>query len=104
MEDLAILKKVCTLYDDSLELKPLQRECLLHILNDGGDVVFNVPTGYGKSLIFHLLPWLLQEKLKLEVPAAVIVISPLNVIQQDQLMKLTSKGMQYFKLIIYSMS
>ena len=87
------LTSICSRYDPDICLKPLQRECLEHVLHDGGDVIFNVPTGYGKSLIFHLLPWILQEKLHLKTPAVVLVVCPLNVIQQDQLSKLAFKGM-----------
>ncbi len=31
---------------------PEQEECLVHILN-GGDVVAQLPTGFGKSLIYQ---------------------------------------------------
>ncbi len=41
--------------------KPEQEECLVHILN-GGDVVALLPTGFGKSLIYQLLP-IISEKL-----------------------------------------
>ncbi len=37
------------------QLKPKQEDCLVHILN-GGDVVALIPTGFGKSLIYQLLP------------------------------------------------
>ncbi len=43
------------------QLKPEQEECLVHILN-GGDVVALLPTGFGKSLIYQLLP-IVSEKL-----------------------------------------
>ncbi len=44
------------------QLKPEQEECLVHILN-GGDVVALLPTGFGKSLIYQLLP-IVREKLR----------------------------------------
>ncbi len=43
------------------QLKPEQEECLVHILN-GGDVVALLPTGFGYSLIYQLLP-IVSEKL-----------------------------------------
>lgn len=43
------------------QLKPEQEECLVHILN-GGDVVGLLPTSFGKSLIYQLLP-IVSEKL-----------------------------------------
>ncbi len=48
-------------YSRHLPLKPEQEECLVHILN-GGDVVTLLPTGFGKSLIYQLLP-IVSEKL-----------------------------------------
>lgn len=50
-----LLKAVCRAYSPTLLLKPLQLDVLEHVIN-GQDVIANLPTGYGKSLIFHLLP------------------------------------------------
>ena len=51
-----------------------------------------LPTGYGKSVIFHLLPSLFLDKIKYERGAAaqavVIVVSPLNVLIKDQIRRL----------------
>ncbi len=44
------------------QLKPEQEECLVHILN-GGDVVALLTTGFGKSLIYQLLP-IVSKKLR----------------------------------------
>ena len=38
-------------FDNSLNLKPKQIECLEHILK-GTDAAVNLPVGYGKSLIY----------------------------------------------------
>ena len=50
---------VCTslqfLNKDSVSICPQQREALLHILS-GCDMFINLPTGFGKSLIFELAP------------------------------------------------
>ncbi len=43
------------------QMKPEQEECLLHILN-GDDIVTLLLTGFGKSLIYQLLP-IVSEKL-----------------------------------------
>lgn len=51
-----------------------------------------LPTGYGKSVIFHLLPSLFLGKIKYERGAAaqaiVIVVFPLNALIKDQIRRL----------------
>ena len=42
-------------YDSSIELKQKQLEALVS-LSKGTDTIVSVPVGYGKSLIYHLLP------------------------------------------------
>ena len=39
-------------YDVTMTLKSKQEESLKSIYEDGGDVIINLPTGYGKSMIF----------------------------------------------------
>ncbi len=66
------------------QLKPEQEECLVHIFN-GGDVVALLPTGFGKSLIYQLLP-IVSEKLGRPKSGKVIIVivSPLVVLMDDQ--------------------
>lgn len=68
------------------ELKQLQLETLSHFEILSSDVICMLPTGYGKSLIYELLPVLLREKFNKS--AYFIVIEPLNVIINLQLTKL----------------
>lgn len=70
-------------------LKPKQVLCLDHLRN-GGNVIAILPTGYGKSLIFHLLPFILQEKTSCR--NIVIVVSPLSSIINDQIKDLKKCG------------
>jgi len=84
----ALEKSICS-YDRDIVLKPKQRECLQAVY-DSRDVIVNLPSGYGKSLIYHLLPNLLA--------CVVIVVSPLNIIQNDQLRKLNNKGIKTCRL------
>ena len=71
-------------------LKPKQVLCLEAVFA-GRDLLAVLPTGYGKSIIFHLLPALLLEKNRrstslLQVPPpVVVVISPLKSLIHDQI-------------------
>ncbi|XP_063411329.1 putative ATP-dependent DNA helicase Q1 [Mytilus trossulus] len=76
-------------YDDNITLKDKQFECLCNILK-GNDVICNLPVAYGKSLCYHLLPSLLN--------GLVLVVSPLNIIQKDQLSSLRTRGVSACKL------
>ena len=64
----------------SFYLKPLQIKCFEHLLN-GFDVVAVLPTGFGKSLLFQLLPNFLPTKADKNI---VIVVCPLNAIMEAQ--------------------
>lgn len=95
-----------SLYCDTI-FKPKQVICLENIFLQK-DVLCILPTGYGKSLIFHLAPMLLFAKSKLEgdfircwkskgvtskaVNAIVIVVSPLNSLMSNQISRLSSEG------------
>lgn len=71
-------------------LKPKQVFCLENLFL-GKDVIAVLPTGFGKSYLFHALPDLFPEKL----PGAnniVLVLCPLNSILEDQITVLTSQG------------
>ncbi len=58
------------------QLKPEQEECLVHILN-GGDFVSLLPTDFGKSLIYQLLP-IVSEKLWRPKSGKVIIVIVLH--------------------------
>ena len=64
----------------SLNLKPLQMKCFEYILK-GKDVIGVLPTGFGKSLLFHLLPHFIP----VTQGHSNIVVCPLNSIIEDQL-------------------
>ncbi len=88
----------------SVIIKPKQVICLEKIFL-GFDVLAVLPTGYGKSLIFHLLPLLLCSKEMIEdriqrlislcdLTSVVIVICPLNSLINDQVRKLLTTGLR----------
>lgn len=82
----AILKSIYS----NVNLKVKQVICL-EAIYCGHDVVTVLPTGYGKSVIFHLLPSLFLDKVNCERGAAypvVIVVSPLNALIKDQIRRL----------------
>ena len=72
----------------SIILKPKQVKCL-EAVYFGRDVIAVLPTGYGKSLIFHLLPSLFYDKLTSasNKRAVIIVVSPLNALIENQTKK-----------------
>ena len=80
----------------NVNLKPKQVKCLEAVYS-GRDVIAVLPTGYGKSIIFHLLPALLFEKVNSAPPSqssytihpTVIVVSPLNSLIRDQIRRST---------------
>ena len=84
-----------TVYE-SMNFKPKQIFCMESIfLNQ--DTLAVLPTGYGKSVTFHLLPKLLLSRNRTFYPSAaqppvVIVISPLNSLMQDQTQALKRSG------------
>jgi superfamily II DNA helicase RecQ len=75
----------------SFDLKDRQIEALEAMYN-GKDVVCVLPTGYGKSAIFQLLPPLMKLKFGMDRLPVVIVITPLNAIMQDQVLSLSRMG------------
>lgn len=69
-------------------LKPLQVKCFESLLK-GLDVIAVLPTGFGKSLLFQLLPDFLSVKRGKNI---VLVVCPLNSIIEDQLTVLEERG------------
>ncbi|XP_055997919.1 ATP-dependent DNA helicase RecQ-like [Ostrea edulis] len=68
------------------ELKSEQLTALRAFI-EGRDIVCLLPTGFGKSVIFQMMPFLSEDPM-----ACVIVISPLNAIMKDQVRKLCENG------------
>ena len=84
---------------EEVTLKVKQVICL-EILYLRKDVVAVLPTGYGKSLVFHVLPRLLNERDVVRTASTtssksvVLVISPLKALMYDQISTLREKGVQ----------
>ena len=78
-------------------LKPKQVDCLLHLVcRPTGDVIGILPTGYGKSLIFELLPYLYRIYAnacgQVARQCVIIVLSPLSSILKEQHCRYTVWG------------
>ena len=71
-------------------LRPKQVICLDYLYR-GIDVVAVLPTGFGKSLIYQVLPFLMPLK---EQNNIVIVVAPLNSIIEDQIGTLKDRGIK----------
>ncbi|KAH3823326.1 hypothetical protein DPMN_125124 [Dreissena polymorpha] len=74
-------------------LKPEQVQTLQDLWN-GIDTVAILPTGFGKSIIYQLLPYLIQKKTGAAEPMIAIVVAPLNSIMEDQIQSLRSKNLK----------
>ena len=88
-------------------LKPKQVICLEYVYLKK-DVLCVLPTGYEKSLIFHLIPALMFARARLEQNAGsslwnmnmsmattiVVVVSPLNALISNQIARLCSSGIR----------
>ena len=69
-------------------LKAAQAEAIVEILK-GHDVFVSVPTGYGKSLVYQILPFCVAKILdavgkKHSLTPCVLVLSPLTALMSDQ--------------------
>ena len=78
------------------DLKREQNLCLETVAQKR-DVVGILPTGFGKSLIFQLLPRLPKDLWKLD-HACVLVVTPLVSIMKDQVQELIRLGLRAFTI------
>ena len=81
----------------NINLKPKQVQCL-EAIYFGRDTIGVLPTGYGKSIIFHLLPGLFFDKINSRaarfssasiINPVVVVVCPLNSLITDQIRRST---------------
>lgn len=74
------LKTATNIYGD-IELKKEQREVLEYVYK-GRDCIAVLPIGFGKSVIFHHIPYLFQQR-------SAIVVTPISALMEDQLLSLS---------------
>lgn len=89
-----------SLKDLGLEaLKREQRQAIESVVLKRKDVLAVLPTGFGKSLIYQVLPGVfdyMAGKFDINDRSVVLVISPLNALMRDQISKLNERGMTSF--------
>ena len=90
-------------FNIEFRLREKQQETLQHLF-EGRDVISVLPTGYGKSVIYQLLPWMFQKKHDQETPMIVLVVSPLTALMEDQVMELRQRGVSTCFLNIHGTS
>ena len=92
------VRSVCPIFDISM-LHDRQLEAL-HSFVSGEDVFVNLPTGYGKSLIFQMAPlvhvWMNENISPVwwKKDPIILIVCPLLALMQDQVKKLTSLGLK----------
>ena len=96
---MSTLEKITRDYDKDIVLKDCQRKAFEYLLYKKGDLLVSLPVGYGKSLIYHLLPQVLGEG---HQDPVCLTISPLNIIQKDQIKALKLRGISACRLNIQS--
>ena len=68
---------MCEKFVINTELKKCQREAILQIVEKKTDELINLPTGFGKSLIFQALPLVCDTVRGSTGHIVVVVVSPL---------------------------
>ena len=79
-----------------VSLKKEQRQAVEAIVMKGRDVLAVLPTGFGKSLIYQVLPGTLDFMAGNVDRAIILVVSPLNALMRDQISKLNERGLTSF--------
>ena len=95
---LAVSHAISRLKMDSLKLKPKQIEAI-RMVYENKDVFVWLPTGYGKSVCFHVLPYVFDFKLgrvgaSPNKHSVVLIVCPLVSLMVDQVSELKTRGIQ----------
>lgn len=78
---------------EHLSLRKEQVAALENVVVLKKDAIVVLPTGFGKSVIFQLLPFVFDAWFnKEDKHSMVLVVSPLNALIQDQVEKMNSQG------------
>ncbi len=79
------------------KLSTYQEDAIKYVVNEKKDVFVNLPTGFGKSIIFQALPQVFNAQAQILygrelAKHIIIVVSPLNSLIKDQVTRLNSLG------------
>ena len=72
-----------------------EQKLAIHAIYSGSDVFVWLPTGFGKSMCFHTLPFVFDYKLELvsaSTRSVVVVVAPLVALMVDQVQSLRAKA------------
>ena len=83
----SLLKTFNHLNLQSLTLREEQVNAIRNIVENQKDVLVVLLTGFGKSLMFQLLPFVFDLWLVID-DSFILVVSPLNALMRDQIIKL----------------
>ena len=82
----------------NINLKEEQEICIRSLVLDGVDVLAVLPTGYGKSIIYQILPKVISELRYNQIgerrTVTIIVVSPLKQIRKQQVERLNARGIK----------
>jgi bloom syndrome protein len=70
-----------------MQTENYQKQAIEVFMNQKRDIFVNLPTGYGKSLIYQALPLCFDVLNRRESKNTVVVISPLINLMKDQVRK-----------------
>ncbi|XP_078355691.1 bifunctional 3'-5' exonuclease/ATP-dependent helicase WRN-like [Oculina patagonica] len=91
------LGKVCEVFGFN-KLNEHQIDALNYVVKEKKDIFVNLPTGYGKSIVFQALPVLYASLEANSENNIVIVVSPLVSLMKDQVSLLSSLGISAISL------
>ena len=81
-----------------INLKEEQEICIRSLIVDKVDVLAVLPTGYGKSIIYQILPKVISELRYNQIgerkTVTVLVVSPLEQIRKQQVGRLNARGIK----------
>ena len=82
----------------NINLKEEQEICIRSLIGDRVDVLAVLPTGYGKSIIYQILPKVISELRYNQIgerkTVTVLVVSPLEQIRKQQVERLNARGIK----------
>lgn len=88
----SILADALTKLNVKFEPKEKQIAAIRAITSQNKDCFCVLPTGYGKSLIYQVLPFVFDGTSSVNSNSMIIVVSPLNAIMEEQITKLQTQG------------